>query len=197
MNLVAILKGNASSSLTSYTDFLCCEKEVKNWWSNSWKWRWYRSCMITTDLAAPYSHDCTVFLKDTTSWKRHHDCWFSIPQVATQFKSSLTGLTEILMSKEPWYVRCVKPNDGKQPGEHSSRLACRSTWPAVYTSIIQHILLQLEPVIVQECVCVYLLLNVLWCHPVAGLTSGFSRYRTIRWRNRETPSEVSGVDGTP
>ncbi|XP_041916381.1 unconventional myosin-Ih isoform X2 [Alosa sapidissima] len=36
--------------------------------------------------------------------------------VATQFKTSLTGLTEILMSKEPWYVRCVKPNDGKQPG---------------------------------------------------------------------------------
>uniref|UniRef100_A0A674ERU8 Myosin IH n=1 Tax=Salmo trutta TaxID=8032 RepID=A0A674ERU8_SALTR len=37
-------------------------------------------------------------------------------QVATQFKSSLVGLTEILMSKEPWYVRCMKPNEGKQPG---------------------------------------------------------------------------------
>ncbi|KAM9517097.1 unconventional myosin-Ih-like isoform 4-T4 [Salvelinus alpinus] len=36
--------------------------------------------------------------------------------VATQFKSSLVGLTEILMSKEPWYVRCMKPNEGKQPG---------------------------------------------------------------------------------
>uniref|UniRef100_A0AAY4B846 Myosin IHb n=1 Tax=Denticeps clupeoides TaxID=299321 RepID=A0AAY4B846_9TELE len=36
--------------------------------------------------------------------------------VATQFKSSLAGLTDILMSKEPWYVRCVKPNSGKQPG---------------------------------------------------------------------------------
>ncbi|KAL0965644.1 hypothetical protein UPYG_G00283890 [Umbra pygmaea] len=36
--------------------------------------------------------------------------------VATQFKSSLVGLTEILMSKEPWYVRCIKPNESKQPG---------------------------------------------------------------------------------
>ncbi|XP_036833306.1 unconventional myosin-Ih isoform X3 [Oncorhynchus mykiss] len=36
--------------------------------------------------------------------------------VATQFKSSLVGLTEILMSKEPWYVRCMKPNEGKKPG---------------------------------------------------------------------------------
>lgn len=38
-------------------------------------------------------------------------------QVVTQFKSSLVGLTEILMSKEPWYVRCIKPNEAKQPGE--------------------------------------------------------------------------------
>lgn len=38
-------------------------------------------------------------------------------QVVTQFKTSLVGLTEILMSKEPWYVRCIKPNEAKQPGE--------------------------------------------------------------------------------
>lgn len=37
--------------------------------------------------------------------------------MVTQFKSSLVGLTEILMSKEPWYVRCIKPNEAKQPGE--------------------------------------------------------------------------------
>uniref|UniRef100_A0A3Q3FUC3 Myosin IHb n=1 Tax=Labrus bergylta TaxID=56723 RepID=A0A3Q3FUC3_9LABR len=36
--------------------------------------------------------------------------------VVTQFKSSLVGLTEILLSKEPWYVRCIKPNEAKQPG---------------------------------------------------------------------------------
>ncbi|XP_056141358.1 unconventional myosin-Ic-like [Lampris incognitus] len=35
---------------------------------------------------------------------------------ATQFKNSLNKLMEILMSKEPSYVRCIKPNDAKQPG---------------------------------------------------------------------------------
>ncbi|TSN57786.1 Unconventional myosin-Ic [Bagarius yarrelli] len=35
---------------------------------------------------------------------------------ATQFKSSLAKLMEILMSKEPSYVRCIKPNDAKQAG---------------------------------------------------------------------------------
>ncbi|XP_023835053.1 unconventional myosin-Ih-like [Salvelinus sp. IW2-2015] len=37
--------------------------------------------------------------------------------VASQFKSSLLGLTDILMSKEPWYVRCLKSNESKQPGQ--------------------------------------------------------------------------------
>ncbi|XP_037543996.1 unconventional myosin-Ic [Nematolebias whitei] len=35
---------------------------------------------------------------------------------ASQFKNSLMKLKEILMSKEPSYVRCIKPNDAKQPG---------------------------------------------------------------------------------
>ncbi|XP_063258643.1 unconventional myosin-Ic isoform X2 [Prinia subflava] len=33
---------------------------------------------------------------------------------ATQFKNSLAKLMEILMSKEPSYIRCMKPNDAKQ-----------------------------------------------------------------------------------
>ncbi|XP_039361128.1 unconventional myosin-Ih isoform X2 [Mauremys reevesii] len=35
--------------------------------------------------------------------------------VATQFKNSLASLIEILMSKEPSYIRCIKPNEGKEP----------------------------------------------------------------------------------
>uniref|UniRef100_A0A452GVL3 Uncharacterized protein n=1 Tax=Gopherus agassizii TaxID=38772 RepID=A0A452GVL3_9SAUR len=38
-------------------------------------------------------------------------------QVATQFKNSLASLIEILMSKEPSYIRCIKPNEGKEPGK--------------------------------------------------------------------------------
>uniref|UniRef100_A0A8C9ESP1 Unconventional myosin-Ic n=1 Tax=Pavo cristatus TaxID=9049 RepID=A0A8C9ESP1_PAVCR len=34
--------------------------------------------------------------------------------LATQFKNSLSKLMEILMSKEPSYIRCIKPNDAKQ-----------------------------------------------------------------------------------
>lgn len=37
-------------------------------------------------------------------------------QAATHFRNSLMKLMEILMSKEPSYVRCIKPNDAKQPG---------------------------------------------------------------------------------
>lgn len=41
-------------------------------------------------------------------------------QVATQFKMSLLQLVEILRSKEPAYIRCIKPNDAKQPGRSST-----------------------------------------------------------------------------
>ncbi len=36
-------------------------------------------------------------------------------QAGTQFKASLSQLMEILMSKEPSYIRCIKPNDTKSP----------------------------------------------------------------------------------
>ncbi|XP_006015204.1 unconventional myosin-Ih isoform X1 [Alligator sinensis] len=42
--------------------------------------------------------------------------------VATQFKNSLTSLIEILMSKEPSYVRCIKPNEDKEPGKFNEHL---------------------------------------------------------------------------
>uniref|UniRef100_A0A3P8XSL2 Myosin Ic, paralog b n=1 Tax=Esox lucius TaxID=8010 RepID=A0A3P8XSL2_ESOLU len=41
---------------------------------------------------------------------------------ATQFKNSLAKLMEILMCKEPSYVRCIKPNDAKQPGRFDEAL---------------------------------------------------------------------------
>lgn len=39
------------------------------------------------------------------------------PETAiTQFKNSLNKLIEILISKEPSYIRCLKPNDLKKSG---------------------------------------------------------------------------------
>lgn len=35
---------------------------------------------------------------------------------ASQFKTSLAQLVDILVSKEPSYIRCIKPNDVQKPG---------------------------------------------------------------------------------
>ena len=37
-------------------------------------------------------------------------------QAGTQFKTSLAELMDILMSKQPSYIRCIKPNDFKRDG---------------------------------------------------------------------------------
>ncbi|XP_070372910.1 unconventional myosin-Ih [Equus asinus] len=39
------------------------------------------------------------------------------PTVGTQFKNSLSSLLEILISKEPSYIRCIKPNEKKEPSQ--------------------------------------------------------------------------------
>uniref|UniRef100_A0A3B3QQ36 Unconventional myosin-Ih-like n=1 Tax=Paramormyrops kingsleyae TaxID=1676925 RepID=A0A3B3QQ36_9TELE len=54
----------------------------------------------------------------------------------TQFKSSLMGLTEILTSKEPWYVRCLKPNDAKQPGRFDDVLVRHQV---KYLGLMEHL----------------------------------------------------------
>lgn len=42
--------------------------------------------------------------------------------VSTQFKNSLNNLMSILMSKEPSYIRCIKPNDVQLPGRFDQEL---------------------------------------------------------------------------
>ncbi|XP_047237743.1 unconventional myosin-Ih isoform X2 [Girardinichthys multiradiatus] len=42
--------------------------------------------------------------------------------VVTQFKNSLQKLTEMLMAKEAWYIRCLKSNESKQPGQFDEAL---------------------------------------------------------------------------
>lgn len=55
-------------------------------------------------VSSPLTFDLTFF-----SLKRPET-------VGTQFRSSLNKLMDILMSKDPSYVRCIKPNDVKMAG---------------------------------------------------------------------------------
>ncbi|KAL6466119.1 hypothetical protein MHYP_G00262520 [Metynnis hypsauchen] len=57
-------------------------------------------------------------------------------QVATQFKNSLLELTEILMAKEAWYVRCLKSNDNKQSGKFDDVLVRHQV---KYLGLIEHL----------------------------------------------------------
>ncbi|XP_061655785.1 unconventional myosin-Ih isoform X2 [Phyllopteryx taeniolatus] len=56
--------------------------------------------------------------------------------VVTQFKSSLAGLTQILGTKEPWYVRCVKPNEAKEPGRFDDVLVRHQV---KYLGLMEHL----------------------------------------------------------
>ncbi|XP_075445447.1 unconventional myosin-Ic isoform X3 [Ascaphus truei] len=62
---------------------------------------------VMCDSGNPIVHQC--FNRAELSDKKRPET------AATQFKNSLSKLMEILMSKEPSYVRCIKPNDAKQP----------------------------------------------------------------------------------
>ncbi|XP_012274963.1 myosin-IB isoform X2 [Orussus abietinus] len=54
-------------------------------------------------------------VKDLSSKRR--------PETAvTQFKNSLNNLMEILMGKEPSYIRCIKPNDFKMLGRFDEKI---------------------------------------------------------------------------
>ncbi|KAM4049141.1 unconventional myosin-Ih [Anomaloglossus baeobatrachus] len=56
--------------------------------------------------------------------------------VTTQFKNSLTSLIEILMSKESAYIRCIKPNNGKQPGKFDDILVRHQV---KYLGLMEHL----------------------------------------------------------
>uniref|UniRef100_A0A8C1U9I1 Myosin Ic, paralog b n=1 Tax=Cyprinus carpio TaxID=7962 RepID=A0A8C1U9I1_CYPCA len=56
-------------------------------------------------------------VREQKKQKKTKICKYNISGLkSTQFKNSLAKLMEILMSKEPSYVRCIKPNDAKQAG---------------------------------------------------------------------------------
>ncbi|CAJ0940981.1 unnamed protein product [Ranitomeya imitator] len=59
-----------------------------------------------------------------------------VQSVTTQFKNSLTSLIEILMSKESAYIRCIKPNNGKQPGKFDDMLVRHQV---KYLGLMEHL----------------------------------------------------------
>ncbi|RWS30683.1 unconventional myosin-Ic-like protein [Leptotrombidium deliense] len=69
---------------------------------------------------AMYNCDNTIiqqlFPKDEFHLKKRPET------TATQFKCSLNKLMEILICKEPWYVRCIKPNSQKRPSIFDAKL---------------------------------------------------------------------------
>ncbi|XP_043924449.1 unconventional myosin-Ih [Protopterus annectens] len=56
--------------------------------------------------------------------------------VATQFKNSLAGLLDILTSKVPSYIRCIKPNDDKEPGKFNDMLVKHQV---KYLGLMEHL----------------------------------------------------------
>nr|XP_049618588.1 unconventional myosin-Ih [Syngnathus scovelli] len=56
--------------------------------------------------------------------------------VATQFKSSLLKLTEILMAKDAWYIRCLKSNESRKPGQFDEALIRHQI---KYLGLMQHL----------------------------------------------------------
>ncbi|KAI1901001.1 hypothetical protein AGOR_G00055640 [Albula goreensis] len=56
--------------------------------------------------------------------------------MTSQFKTSLVKLTEILMAKEAWYVRCLKSNDSKQPGRFDDALVRHQV---KYLGLMEHL----------------------------------------------------------
>uniref|UniRef100_A0A3B5MTI6 Myosin IHa n=1 Tax=Xiphophorus couchianus TaxID=32473 RepID=A0A3B5MTI6_9TELE len=58
----------------------------------------------------------------------------NIKNVATQFKNSLQKLTEMLMAKEAWYIRCLKSNESKQPG-----MSAQKRHQVKYLGLMEHL----------------------------------------------------------
>ncbi|ERE74641.1 myosin-Ih-like protein [Cricetulus griseus] len=60
----------------------------------------------------------------------------STKYVGTQFKNSLSSLLELLISKEPSYIRCIKPNERKEPSKFDDFLISHQI---KYLGLMEHL----------------------------------------------------------
>lgn len=74
--------------------------------------RWLIEIKVASDNLITKS----VFTRQELDSKKRPDT------AASQFKSSLGLLVEILMKKEPSYIRCIKPNDTKSPDQFDTAI---------------------------------------------------------------------------
>jgi myosin heavy subunit len=51
-------------------------------------------------------------------------CHFSSPQVATKFRTQLNDLMAEVLRTSVQYVRCIKPNEARAPGQFVNALVC-------------------------------------------------------------------------
>lgn len=104
----------------TFCNYRCCvNREITSWVSVSMQMSWW----IREDQSRLDEHKRT-HMETHTVHKHNKKSSLVSAQAATQFKLSLAKLMEILMSKEPSYVRCIKPNDAKQPSKSICRVCC-------------------------------------------------------------------------
>uniref|UniRef100_A0A8C6QRY9 Unconventional myosin-Ia n=1 Tax=Nannospalax galili TaxID=1026970 RepID=A0A8C6QRY9_NANGA len=93
---------------------------------------------VTYNVASFIDKNNDLLFRDLsqTMWKARHPLLRSLfpegnpkeaslkrpPTAGTQFKNSVSVLMKNLYSKNPNYIRCIKPNDNKQRGQFSSEL---------------------------------------------------------------------------
>lgn len=91
--------------------------------------------LLFRDLKDVMSKSSNSILKFVFPSKEHENK--KRPETAiTQFKTSLNNLMDILIDKEPSYIRCIKPNDKKQPAFLDTQLV---TYQVKYLGLMENL----------------------------------------------------------
>ncbi|XP_033231321.1 unconventional myosin IC isoform X2 [Belonocnema kinseyi] len=78
--------------------------------------------LLFRDLREVMSHTTNSITKAVFGVKKDLSSKRRPETAVTQFKNSLNNLVEILMGKEPSYIRCIKPNDFKMSNQFNEKI---------------------------------------------------------------------------